>query len=137
MHRSILVPWQVDSVLTFLNIHSEDFLTIWKGIDFLSLKRLLDYFRIHMYSYRIQKEEFMKPTTVRIDENVIGRLDTLAKTQDRPRSYLINQALKQYVEHEEWICQEVKAGLNEVERGEIATDSEVKAAFKNWGVDAS
>ena len=79
----------------------------------------------------------MKPTTVRIDENVIGRLDSLAKTQDRPRSYLINQALKQYVEYEEWVCQEVKAGLKEVERGEIATDSEVKAAFKKWGVDAS
>lgn len=79
----------------------------------------------------------MKSTTVRIDENVIGRLDILAKTQDRPRSYLINQALKQYVEYEEWICQEVKAGLNEVERDEIATDSEVKAAFKKWGVDAS
>ena len=79
----------------------------------------------------------MKPTTVRIDENVIGRLDSLAKTQDRPRSYLINQALKQYVEYEEWVCQEVRAGLKEVEQGEIATDSEVRAAFKKWGVDAS
>ncbi|MCF6248324.1 MAG: ribbon-helix-helix domain-containing protein [Desulfobacula sp.] len=79
----------------------------------------------------------MKPTTVRIDENMIERLDSLAKNQDRPRSYLINQALKRYVEYEEWFVQEVKDGLKEVEQGEIATDSEVKAMFQKWCVDAS
>ncbi len=78
----------------------------------------------------------MKPTTVRIDENMLGRLDSLAKNQDRPRSYLINQALKQFIEYEEWFVQEVKDGLKEIERGEITTDNEVKAAFRKWGVDA-
>jgi len=78
----------------------------------------------------------MKPTTVRIDENMLGRLDNLAKNQDRPRSYLINQALKQFIEYEEWFVQEVKDGLKEIERGEIATDNEIKAAFRKWGVDA-
>ncbi len=96
----------------------------------------VDFFCIHPYSYRIQRRYSMKPTTVRIDENMIERLDSLAKNQDRPRSYLINQALKQYVEYEEWFCQEVEDGLKEVERGEIATDSEVNAVFKKWGVDA-
>lgn len=74
----------------------------------------------------------MKPTTVRIDENMLGRLDNLAKNQDRPRSYLINQALKQFIEYEEWFVQEVKDGLKEIERGEIATDNEIKAAFRKW-----
>ena len=78
----------------------------------------------------------MKPTTVRIDENMLGRLDNLARNQDRPRSYLINQALKRYIEYEEWFVQEVKDGLKEIERGEIATDNEIKAAFRKWGVDA-
>ncbi len=78
----------------------------------------------------------MKPTTVRIDENMLGRLDNLARNQDRPRSYLINQALKRYIEYEEWFVQEVKEGLKEVERDEIATDNEVTAAFRKWGVDA-
>jgi len=78
----------------------------------------------------------MKPTTVRIDENMLGRLDNLAKNKDRPRSYLINQALKQFIEYEEWFVQEVKDGLKEIERGEIATDNEIKAAFRKWGVDA-
>lgn len=78
----------------------------------------------------------MKPTTVRIDENMLGRLDNLAKNQDRPRSYLINQALKRYIEYEEWFVNEVKDGLKEVENGELATDSEVNNAFRKWGVDA-
>jgi len=78
----------------------------------------------------------MKPTTVRIDENMLGRLDNLAKNQDRPRSYLIHQALKRYIEYEEWFVKEVKDGLKEVEKGEIATDNEVTAEFRKWGVDA-
>lgn len=78
----------------------------------------------------------MKPTTVRIDEDMLGRLDSLAKNQDRPRSYLINQALKRFIEYEEWFVKEVKDGLKEVENGKIATDNEVNAAFQKWGVDA-
>ncbi len=78
----------------------------------------------------------MKPTTIRIDEDMLGRLDTLAKSQDRPRSYLVNQALKRYIEYEEWFVKEVKDGLKEVEKGKVATDDEVIAAFRKWGVDA-
>jgi len=79
----------------------------------------------------------MKTTTVRIDDDVIGRVDGLAKTLSRSRSWVIKQAIDRFLEYEEWFVKEVKDGLSEVERGEIATHEEVVAKFRKWGADAS
>lgn len=78
----------------------------------------------------------MRPTTVRIDDNVLDRLDSLAGTLNRSRSWIINQAIEKFVDYEEWFAQEVQAGLSEVQQGKIATDEEVKKAFNKWGIDA-
>lgn len=78
----------------------------------------------------------MKATTIRIDENTLERLDGLAETLCRPRSWVINQAIERFIEYEEWFVREVKAGLQEVEQGKIATDKEVTDAFRKWGVNA-
>lgn len=78
----------------------------------------------------------MKTTTVRMEDEVLDRIDHLASELSRPRSWVINQAIERYLEYEEWFVCEVKAGLDEVERGEVGTDEEVKAAFGKWGVDA-
>ncbi len=79
----------------------------------------------------------MKATTVRIEDDVLWRIDGLANTLSRSRSWVINQAIERFLAYEEWYVREVKDGLKEVERGEIATDDEVAARFGKWGVDAS
>ena len=79
----------------------------------------------------------MKATTIRIDKDVLGRVDGLAKELSRSRSWVINQAIDRFLEYEEWYVKEVKDGLAEVERREIATDEEVVARFRKWGADAS
>jgi predicted transcriptional regulator len=78
----------------------------------------------------------MKATTVRLDEGILGRVDHLAGELSRSRSWVIKQAIERFLEYEEWFVQEVKDGLKEVERGEIATEDEVADRFKRWGVDA-
>ena len=78
----------------------------------------------------------MKATTVRLDEGMIGRVDHLASELSRSRSWVIKQAIERFLEYEEWFVHEVKDGLKEVERGEIATDDEVANRFQKWGVDA-
>jgi predicted transcriptional regulator len=78
----------------------------------------------------------MKATTVRLDEGIIGRVDHLAGELSRSRSWVIKQAIERFLEYEEWFVREVKDGLKEVERGEIATDDEVADRFQKWGVDA-
>ncbi len=78
----------------------------------------------------------MKATTVRIDDNVLNRVDGLAAELSRSRSWIINQAIKQFLGYEEWFVQEVKDGLKEVENGEIATSEEAAAQFRKWGANA-
>ena len=79
----------------------------------------------------------MKTTTVRIDDNILGRIDGLANTLSRTRSWVINQAIERYLDYEEWFIQEVKDGLKEVEQGDIATDDEVAEKFIKWNINAS
>ncbi len=78
----------------------------------------------------------MKATTVRIKEETIERMDGLAKTLGRSRSWVMNEAIHRFLDYEEWFAQEVKNGLEEVEQGDIATPDEVTAKFQKWGVDA-
>lgn len=79
----------------------------------------------------------MKATTVRMDDNLLQRVDGIAKSLSRPRSWIIKQALERFVEYEEWYKLEVEEGLAEVDRGAVASNDEVKTAFNKWGVDAS
>lgn len=78
----------------------------------------------------------MKTTTVRMDDQLLQRVDGIAKSLHRPRAWIIAQALERFVSYEEWYIQEVQAGLAEVERGEVATEAEVARNFKKWGVNA-
>ncbi len=78
----------------------------------------------------------MKTTTVRLDDDIMDRVDGLAKVLSRSRSWVINQAIDRFLEYEEWFVQEVKDGLAEVEKGEIADHGEVIARFRKWGANA-
>lgn len=78
----------------------------------------------------------MKATTIRLNDDILGRIDGLANTLSRSRSWVINQAIERFLDYEEWFVREVKDGINEVERGDIATDEEVTAKFNKWGADA-
>ncbi len=79
----------------------------------------------------------MKATTVRIDDNMLERLDSLAKTLSRPRSWVINQAIERFVDYEQWFVQEVTDGLQEVEQNKVAENKEVIEAFNKWGQEGS
>ncbi len=79
----------------------------------------------------------MKAITVRINDDMLGRIDSLANTLSRSRSWVINQAIERFISYEKWFVHEVKDGLKEVEQGKIATEDEVTDRFRKWGVDAS
>ncbi|HIJ69339.1 MAG TPA: ribbon-helix-helix protein, CopG family [Deltaproteobacteria bacterium] len=79
----------------------------------------------------------MKTTTVRLDDKMVDRLDGLAKVLSRSRSWVINNAIERFLEYEEWFVLEVKDGLAEVEKGEVANQEEVIAGFRKWGANAS
>ena len=68
----------------------------------------------------------------RTDEETKSRLDRLAGARRRDRSFLINEAIEQFLELSDWQEKQIRAGIEEADRGEFATEEEVEAVFAKW-----
>ena len=55
-----------------------------------------------------------RTTSIRLQGETLERLDHMAKSLDRSRSWLLNQAVERYLDHEEWFVASVKEGLVQV-----------------------
>ena len=68
-----------------------------------------------------------KVTSVRLSDELAARLDQLAASLDRPRAWVIEQALARYVDEEAWQVQAVADALAAYERGgtSVRSHSEV------------
>jgi predicted transcriptional regulator len=62
-----------------------------------------------------EKEAF----SVRIPAETRERLDALAHSMDRPRSYLVKEAIDQYLAYHAWKLDRVRAGIEAADRGEF------------------
>ena len=71
-----------------------------------------------------------KTTTIRIDDTVLGRVDSLAKSMSRSRNWVIQQAVDRYLDDEEWFVDQVEQGLEEVKRGKMLSHAEVMAEIR-------
>jgi predicted transcriptional regulator len=72
--------------------------------------------------------------TVRLDDDVKDRLDHLAEATNRSKSFLAAEAIRDFVEINEWQIKETKAALAEAKAGDFATDKEVQALAKKWKI---
>ncbi len=59
-----------------------------------------------------------KVTSIRIDDDVAAKLDQLAASTDRTKTWLIDQALRRYVEEEAWQVQAIKEALDDYRSGD-------------------
>jgi predicted transcriptional regulator len=73
-------------------------------------------------------------TSVRFDKTTLDKLDGLAKNQDRPRSWLIKEAVKQYLDYETWFAGQVQEGIEAVKRGQVVSHAEAKERIRALGV---
>jgi len=69
--------------------------------------------------------------TFRTDVERRDALDALASNQQRNRSFLINEALDNYLEVQRWQFEHIKQGLAELDRGEFVRHDEVKKQIAN------
>lgn len=58
-----------------------------------------------------------KVTTVRLDDELSERVDALADAMDRPKSWVIEQAISSYVTEQSWQVQQIKEALADYETG--------------------
>jgi RHH-type transcriptional regulator, rel operon repressor / antitoxin RelB len=70
--------------------------------------------------------------TVRVDRKTRTRLDKLAGAMDRTRSRVAAEAIRAYIELNEWQIAEIKEALKEADAGEFASEKEVRAATRRW-----
>jgi predicted transcriptional regulator len=68
----------------------------------------------------------------RTENSTRDRLDRLAGAERRDRSFLINEAIEQYLDQSDWQEAQIRAGIEEADRGEFATEEEVEAVFAKW-----
>ena len=70
--------------------------------------------------------------TIRVDRKTKSRLERLAKAMERTKSYVAAEAIRAFVDLNEWQITEIKAALKEAEAGDFASEKEVHAVMKKW-----
>ena len=71
--------------------------------------------------------------TFRIDAEKKEALDAVAAGLDRDRSYILNQAVDNYLDLHRWQVEHIKNALRQAKTGKgFASDQEVKEAFTRF-----
>jgi predicted transcriptional regulator len=63
--------------------------------------------------------------TIRAETEIVHKLDDLAGSLDRSRNYLVNQAIKEYLETHAWQVEKITQGIAAAERGELVAHDDV------------
>jgi predicted transcriptional regulator len=71
--------------------------------------------------------------TVRVDAAVKRRLEKLAKSTGRTRSFLAAEALSVYLDVNEWQVAGIKKAMASLDRGEGVPHGEVRGWVESWG----
>jgi len=70
--------------------------------------------------------------TVRVERNVKNRLEKLAKSTGRTRSYLAAEALNAYLDVNEWQVAGIKRAMASLDRGAGVSHEDVKDWVGSW-----
>ena len=71
-----------------------------------------------------------EPVTLRLDAATCKRLDRLSKATDRSRSALAAEAIRQFVELNEWQIAAIEEGVREAEQGRFLDHARLKAKWE-------
>jgi predicted transcriptional regulator len=63
--------------------------------------------------------------TVRAETEIVHKLDDLAGSLDRSRNYLVNQAIKEYLETHARQVEKITQGIAAADRGELVAHDDV------------
>jgi RHH-type transcriptional regulator, rel operon repressor / antitoxin RelB len=72
-----------------------------------------------------------------LEDDVKDRLDVLAEATQRSKSFLAAEAIRAYVENNEWQIGEIQAALKEADAGDFADDKDVAALARKWKVNTA
>lgn len=68
-----------------------------------------------------------EPITIRAAKEIVSEIDALAAEMDRSRNYVVNQAIRQYLETNAWQIERIKEGRAAARDGRVRTAEDVFA----------
>ena len=79
----------------------------------------------------------MTTLSVRVPDEIGARLEKLVETTGRSRSFLVLDALRRYLDQEEWQAQAVQRAVSRADSGEAgyASHESVDRWLSTWGTD--
>jgi len=74
------------------------------------------------------------PRTIsfRIAPEKVAQLDLIAKAMDRDRSYLLNEAVENYLSEQQRFAAVIEEGLEASRKGDLIDDEEVGRMIESW-----
>lgn len=86
-----------------------------------------------MQRYRVSYWIMEKQTiSFRLEVDKVSALDTLAKSLDRDRSYLLGEAVQAYLDTQQWQLEQIRAGIAEADAGRVMDHRRVRAMASRW-----
>ncbi len=70
--------------------------------------------------------------TLRLDPHLKEKLDRLSSAMSRSKSFIVTEAIREYVALNDWQVAEIKKGVEEADRGEFASDADVERTIRKW-----
>ena len=77
----------------------------------------------------------MKSISIRIDDTLALNIDNIAKMQDRDRSYISHKTIKDYIDHEEYILEQIHEAIKDIEEGRVHSFEDVKKEIYEYIAD--
>ena len=69
----------------------------------------------------------------RVPATKARRIEKLADATDRPKSWLLEQALDAYLETHAWQVEHTQQGLDALRQGEVVAHDDVREWLSTWG----
>ena len=93
------------------------------------MPRLLRYSRIAVEGWRLPMghAKATQEIPVRTSSEVVGEIDALAAATEQSRDFIVDQALRQYLEAATWQIEKIKKGLTAAREGRVRPAEDVFA----------
>jgi RHH-type transcriptional regulator, rel operon repressor / antitoxin RelB len=94
---------------------------------------------VHLYQMSLQESTMSQSETVtiRLSAEVKGKLEALAASTNRSKSWLAAQAIASYIEEQSWQIQQIEAAVTLADSNSAAwvENADVNAWLDSWGTE--
>jgi predicted transcriptional regulator len=73
--------------------------------------------------------------TIRLKPDLKTRLDKLSAATNRSKSFLAAEAVREFIEVNEWQIEEIEKAVKEADAGDFASEQEVLVIVNKWDVN--